>query len=207
MGTRDSYDEIADEYANRFWDELDGKPLDRALLNVFAGAVGADRPAADIGCGPGHIARYLRDRGVPMVGVDLSPRMIDTAATAHPDIEFHVGDMTELPFPDQFWGGIVAFYSIIHVAAADLPAAFGEFYRTLHPGAPLLLSFHMGDEIRHFDDLWGHPVDLDFRFYERPMIESLLQKAGFTISATVERQAYPAEVPTTRAYLLAHRPA
>jgi ubiquinone/menaquinone biosynthesis C-methylase UbiE len=60
------------------------------------------------------------------VGVDLSPRMINTARLAHADLEFHVGDMRGLQFPDQTWGGIVALYSIIHVSPWELAGVFAE---------------------------------------------------------------------------------
>ena len=61
---RAAYDEVASEYANRISDELAGKPLDRALLDVFAQHVGPGPRVCDAGCGPGHVARYLHDRGV-----------------------------------------------------------------------------------------------------------------------------------------------
>jgi len=48
--TRDAYDAVAQEYEKQLADELDGKPLDRALL---AGLRRAGRPGivADVGCG------------------------------------------------------------------------------------------------------------------------------------------------------------
>ncbi|MEU5876794.1 class I SAM-dependent methyltransferase [Spirillospora sp. NPDC047279] len=206
MSTRDSYDEIAGTYAERFLDELSGKPLDRALLDLLITQVDGRGTIADIGCGPGHVARYLHDRGAPALGIDLSSRMIEIAAAAHPGIGFHTGDMRDLHVPDQAWGGIVALYSIIHVPPAEIPAAFTEFHRVLKPGAPLLLSFHLGDEVRHLDEMWDHPVSLDFQFYLRPEIETALESAGFAIDAYVERRHYDHEVETTRAYLMAHRP-
>ena len=118
--TRDSYDEISDDYAGRFLHELVAKPLDRALLDLVATEVNGLGAIADIGCGPGHVAHYLHDRGVPTVDVDLSPRMINTARLAHPTIEFRFGGMRRLKFPDQTWGGIVALYSIIHLSPSEL---------------------------------------------------------------------------------------
>jgi predicted RNA methylase len=57
--TRDSYDGTAVEYADMVSSDLDGKPLDRALLAVFAELVRADGngAVADVGCGPGRVTR------------------------------------------------------------------------------------------------------------------------------------------------------
>ena len=65
--TRASYDSIAREYADTLFEELKGKPLDRALLNRFAEAVQPLGVAVDLGCGPGQIARYLHERGVHVI--------------------------------------------------------------------------------------------------------------------------------------------
>ena len=60
---RKSYDRLADEYARRIFNELQHKPLDRGLLNRFAAEVAGRGDTCDMGCGPGHVARYLRDAG------------------------------------------------------------------------------------------------------------------------------------------------
>jgi SAM-dependent methyltransferase len=204
-GTRDSYDRIADDYAARFRDELLTKPLDRALLDALAEEVNTLGPIADVGCGPGHVAGYLHDRGIAAIGVDLSPRMIDIARTAHPDIEFVIADMCDLPVPDRSWGGIVALYSIIHIPPAQLAEVFVEFRRVLRQGATMLLSFHVGDEARHATEMLGHTVDLDFQFYDRQFVQSALEQAGFAVNAYLERLHYETEVATTRGYLMARR--
>ena len=200
--TRAGYDAVAATYAKRFVDELAGKPIDRSLLDLLIGAA----PIADIGCGPGHVARYLHDRGAHSVGLDLSPRMIDIATRTHPGIEFQVADMRSLPVADQSWGAIVAFYSIIHIPPAGLPAVFAEVQRVLRPGGLALLSFPLGSELRHLDEWWDHAVSLDFQFYERAFVEDALTAAGLLVDAYLERRPYPNEVDTTRAYLMARRP-
>lgn len=199
--TRRGYDEVAAAYAERFGAELDGKPLDRMLLDLVARCV--DGVLADVGCGPGHVAAYLRDRGAAVVGVDLSPGMVEVAARTHPDIRFHAADMRALPAGDGEWAGIVAFYSIIHVP--DLPAVFREFARVLRPGGTALVSFHVGDEVRHVEEFMGHTVSLDFHFFTRPAVEAAMTGAGLQPRAYLERRPYPAEVETTRGYVLARR--
>src|SRR5690348_8516754 len=96
QSVRENYDRLADEYANHLYDELAKKPFDRELLDRFAGDVKELGDACDLGCGPGQIARYLRDAGTTVFGVDLSPRMIEEARKRNPDISFMEGDMMSL---------------------------------------------------------------------------------------------------------------
>jgi trans-aconitate methyltransferase len=74
-----SYDLVADVYVRRIFGELQHKPLDRQLLDRFAARVRDFGPVCDMGCGPGHITRYLQDYGVEVCGVDLSPAMVERA--------------------------------------------------------------------------------------------------------------------------------
>jgi SAM-dependent methyltransferase len=206
--TRESYDELAATYTERIFTELAGKPRDLHLLNRLAEDVRGRGLVADLGCGPGHVARYLHDQGVRMLGIDLSPRMIDSARQRSPDMEFRVGDMRTLDLPDGALAGIVAFYSLIHIGEPEMGATLRELRRVLAPGGLLLVAFHIGEETVHRDELWGHPVSLDFRFLmPSPMVARLIE-AGFVVLERVEREPYPeVEHPSRRCYLLARSPA
>jgi len=201
----ESYDKVAADYAARLLNELDYKPLDRALLSAVIEQTAAGAPIADVGCGPGHVTNWLRRHGATAVGVDLSSGMVDLARRTFPLVEFRQGDLRALPADDGEWGAAVALYSIIHLVPTELPVAFGELWRAIRPGGPLLVSFHAGDEIRHRDEWWGHVVSLDFRFLRVADVEAALVAAGFAIEARLERVNYPEETPTRRAYLLSRR--
>jgi SAM-dependent methyltransferase len=205
--TRASYDEVAATYAERLFDELAGKPLDRHLLERFAESVLDRGRVADVGCGPGHVARYLHERGVQMLGIDLSPGMIGWARKRSPEIEFRVGDMRALDLPDGALAGIVAFYSLIHIGESEMVPTLRELRRVLAPGGLLLIAFHIGEEIVHRDELWGHRISLDFRFLLPDRMVASLGEAGWVVIERTEREPYPeVEHPSRRCYLLARRP-
>ncbi len=84
---RDSYDQVAGEYVTRIFHELEHKPMDRALLDRFAAEVQGLGTICDMGCGPGHVAQYLHERGVHVLGIDVSPRMVEQARQLNPGIE------------------------------------------------------------------------------------------------------------------------
>ena len=204
MDVRESYDAAAEAYAEHLADELIRKPLDRHLLNRFAEDLRGRGLVADLGCGPGHVAKYLHDRGVEMLGIDLSPEMIRCAGRLHPGPEFRVGDMRELPLPAAGLAGVAAFYSIVHFEPAELPAILAETRRVLAPGGLALLAFHVGDQVVHMDDLFGAKVSLDFRFHRPGEVADALAAAGLTVVEHVEREPYAdVEYPSRRCYLLA----
>ncbi|HKV11754.1 MAG TPA: class I SAM-dependent methyltransferase, partial [Thermoanaerobaculia bacterium] len=197
MDVRESYDSAAKAYAEHLATELDHKPLDRHLLNRFAEETQGRGLVADLGCGPGHVARYLKEQGVDVVGIDLSPEMVRVAAELHPGLEFRVGDMIRLDLPDAGLAGIVAFYAIVHFSPAELGAVFREFRRVLKPGGLALISFHTGDEVVHVDDLYGSPVSLDFRFHVPGAVIEALRDAQLAVIEHVEREPYEgAEYPS-----------
>lgn len=199
-----TYDQLAVPYAQHLAAELANKPLDRQLLDRFAAEVGAAGPVIDLGCGPGQVARYLHERGVTVCGIDLSPAMIEQARTLHPGIEFRTGDLFALDAEDGAWAGIAAFYSIVHIPRARLPAAFTELRRVLRRDGTLLLAFHIGEESLCPGELWGVPVTLDWLFFTPQEIVAALTTAGFSRIEVIERPPYPGvEHPSHRAYLFA----
>jgi SAM-dependent methyltransferase len=202
-----SYDLVADEYIRRIFDELQHKPLDRQVLDRFAASVRDVGLACDMGCGPGHIARYLHEHGVPVCGIDLSPAMVERASRLTPGIDFRQGDMMALNVPDAAWAGIAAFYSIIHIPRSDMARALGELRRVLRPGGLLLVAFHIGDDPIHLDEWWGHSVCVDFFFFRPDDMAGYLRAAGFEIEEIIEREPYPdVEHQSRRAYIFARRP-
>ncbi|MES1211613.1 MAG: class I SAM-dependent methyltransferase, partial [Acidobacteriota bacterium] len=105
---------------------------------------------------------------------------------------------------DASLAGVVAFYSIVHFEPAELPAVLLEMRRILAPGGLGLISFHIGDQVVHVEDLYGARVSLDFRFHVPQNVIEALQSARFKVIEQVEREPYEgAEYPSRRCYLLA----
>src|SRR5699024_7300239 len=127
--TRDSYDAIAEAYADWIADELTARPHDRAVLGAFSELVLAT--------------------GSPE-GLDLSPAMVGLARDLYPKLDFEIGTMSALPHSDASFAGLVAWYSIIHIPDAELAGVFAEAARVLRPGGWFQLAFQLGDRVDHF---------------------------------------------------------
>lgn len=204
---RDSYDAVATQYVAHVSGELRHKPMDRMLLDEVADEASGLGPVCDLGCGPGHVSRYLHGRGADVRGIDLSPGLISQARRLNPGLSFEVADMCSLPVPDGTFAAVVAFYSMIHLDDGQLREAAGEICRVLRPGGWLLASFHRGAEPVHLDNWWGADVDLDFRFFQPAAIEPVLTAAGLVTTQVIKRAPYRGiEVETERFYIRAQKP-
>ena len=207
--TRAGYDLVAPSYAEAISDELAGKPLDRALLQVVIELAGPSGGlVADLGCGPGHVTAFLADRGARVVGVDLSPAMcaIGNRSTSLP---FAAGDLTALPLRSGGLGVIVCLYAVIHLDAGARAIAYREFARCLRPGGHALIAFHVSDVDvpaggeTTLTTWWDHQVQLTFRFLDPVPEIALLAAAGLRVVARLDREPYPdMEHPSRRCYLL-----
>jgi ubiquinone/menaquinone biosynthesis C-methylase UbiE len=105
------YDAVAGEYVRRIYKELEAKPFDREWLEHFALSTPEDGNLCDLGCGPGHVASYVKQFRRKVTGIDISSAMIAQARRLDPEIRFIRGDMRALPVKDECFDGIAAFYS------------------------------------------------------------------------------------------------
>lgn len=205
--TRQAYDTVAEDYAERL-PGLDAESaLDIAMIDDFAARCAAGSPGTvlDAGCGTGRVSAYLSARGLDVSGVDLSPGMLAAARRDHPHLRFDVGALEDLPVSDGSLAGLLAWYSLIHTAPDRLPICASEFARVLRPGAWLLTAFQSGDGRRvERTSGYGHSVPFTVYRHDPQHIGTVLADAGFDVHTRLHRSAEGTE-PTPQAALLARR--
>ena len=189
-----AYDTVAEDYAAYLPDTRAETPLDLAMVDAFAEAVtsGGDARVLDAGCGAGRMSRYLADRGCSVQGVDLSPSMVAIARRDHRDLVFTVGSLTDLPYPDDQFAGVMLWYSIIHTPPTGQARIFAEATRVLRPGGHLLVGFQAGEGTRDLSRAYrqfGHEIQLDRQLYTADQIASRIESAGLREVCRLVRRA------------------
>lgn len=133
--TRKAYNLAAQKYHDLFHNEIHEKEYNRKLLDAFAEKFAPGSLILDAGCGPSaHIGRYLFDKGMKVIGADISDRCIDIARDLNPEMQFKREDIARLSYEKDFFHGIVAYYSIIHTPKKLVGVIIDEFHRVLKPG-------------------------------------------------------------------------
>lgn len=194
-GVARAYDTVAEDYASRLPDTRAEAPLDLAMVDAFAEAVtstDADARVLDAGCGAGRMSRYLADRRCRVEGVDLSSNMIAMAKRDHPDLVFTPASLTDLPFHDDEFAGVLLWYSIIHTPPAGQARIFAEVARVLRPGGHLLVGFQSGEGTRDVSAAYsrfGHDVRLERHLYTADQVAARIEAAGLREVSRLVRRA------------------
>ncbi|MBP7866291.1 MAG: methyltransferase domain-containing protein [Acidobacteria bacterium] len=204
--TRQAYNLAAETYHQRFADELRTKAYDRDLLDAFAGRFPPGSSICDAGCGPsGHLGRYLFDKGLNVVGVDISDRCVALARSLHPGMHFRREDMAGMRFPGDSFDGILAYYSIIHAPKRFASRYFTEFRRVLKPGGSLLVAVKAGDTEGMAGDLLGIETEIYFALFTEAEIAGLFTGAGFAVDFLERRNPYDFEIRNERIFAMGRK--
>lgn len=203
------YNQSARDYADKYGNELSDKHFDRLVLQAFAAENKEKGRMIDLGCGPGQTTAFLSSCGIRLLlGIDIAEEMVKTAAAAYPSISFECADMLDLRYSPASFGSALAFYSIVHFDYAEIGSFLTEVNKILRPGGDFLFSFHTGQESLHMDHFLGHPVNIDFHFFDAEKVKDLLIPAGFSVVDSILRDPYPhVEYPSRRAYIWARKQA
>lgn len=220
-GVRHAYDTVAEDYAAHLPDTRAEAPLDLAVLDAFTAAVtgqvqnhdeGQGQGSArvlDAGCGTGRLTRYLAQRGCLVEGVDLSPGMVAVARRENPGVRFTAGSLTDLPFGDASFAGVVLWYSTIHTPPSGHRRLFAEAARVLRPGGHVVVAFQSGHGVRDVGAVYrrfGHDVVLERHLVIADEVAGDLAAVGLEEVCRLVRRPRGAE-GDDQAVLLARAPA
>jgi ubiquinone/menaquinone biosynthesis C-methylase UbiE len=153
----DGYDRIAEAYVAA--DRARPSAVRAQYLAIAMGAAPAGARALDLGCGTGELVTAELATRYQVVGVDISPRSIELARVAVPTAELVVGDISTIAMADASFDIVTAFFSLVHLPAAEQPAVLASIVRWLRPGGTLVATFDAGAAGDSADEDWlGVPM-------------------------------------------------
>jgi ubiquinone/menaquinone biosynthesis C-methylase UbiE len=200
-----AYSKIASDYRKSNINELQKKPLDRKIYDLFYDKVVNTGTVLEIGCGPGEISNYLWMKGLDIIGIDYSKEMIEEAKSFNGEINFEIGNVFELKYATGTVAGIVAPYLIVNFTIEEVKEALAEMNRVLRPKGILLVTFHIGDdEEKIFEDFFIAGNRITYNFFMTETIKRSLVETGFELHEIVVKEPYQGEV-TTRAFIFAEK--
>jgi len=175
-------------------------PLEWSTIQETTGKAGYDHALSilnlsgqesllDIGCGSGFFCTLAAPKTRFITGLDATVELVEVARRRLPAYPFLVGEMEQLPLPDEAYDVVTGFNSFQY--AATIANAFAEAYRVLKPGGRLIVM------------IWGNKQDCEaasflaavgsllpppppgaggpFALSENQLLEMALEAAGFTI--------------------------
>lgn len=201
--TRYAYNLAAQRYHDLFHDELRDKEYDRRLLDSFAARFTESSVICDAGCGPtAHIGRYLYDKGIQVIAVDIADRCVELARYHNPEMRVERADISKLPFEDGTLDGIVSYYSIIDTPKRYVHRIFSEFHRTLKRHGHLLIAAKAGTAEGYVDDLLGISTAIYFTLFSTQEITDYFEQAGFLVEFLESRNPYDFEIANERIFAI-----
>ncbi|MGW0330773.1 class I SAM-dependent methyltransferase [Streptomyces sp. NPDC003011] len=167
-------------------------------------------PAArtlDVGSGTGRpTAAALIEAGHSVLGVDVSPVMVELAARQVPEARFHCGDIRDLPLEADSFDAVCVFFSLLQMSRAEQSALTRRLALALRPGGHLVLATVPVD-VEDADVVFmGLPVRAT-SFTEEDVI-GMVRAAGLTVlsrHSTVFTPDYPDAGPEPHLFLYCRR--
>ncbi|MGA8369757.1 MAG: methyltransferase domain-containing protein [Acidimicrobiales bacterium] len=204
--TRDAYDRLAGVWAPTTDDGPFNGHLERPALRSLVPQPLVGTRVLDAGCGSGAQSEWLLDEGAGVVGIDLSPLMVDeTSRRCGGRGRFFVADLAEpLPLEPGSLDGITCSLALHYLEHWEVPLrSFGTLLSPGgwavisldHPFAPPLPSQRGGYfKTELVSDTWNKAdVEVTQYFWRRPLsaVTDAFADAGFSVERTVEPQPGP----------------
>ena len=157
-----------------------------------------DKKCLDVGCGIGGWILFLKDEGYDVEGIDIAPRTVRALTEYDPDMKIKVASMTAIPYPDNYFGGVLAVGTLEYVED-KVDEALKEVNRVLTPGGVFFLEVPIVNWLRRFIYIplkrieavikkqQGAVPSFSNYLFKRQELKEYLEKAGFEV---IKEQAH-----------------
>jgi len=130
-----------------------------ASLEWLLGRLAPGSRVLDVGSGTGRpTASTLTDAGHEVLGVDVSPVMVDLAVRQVPQATFRRADIREVPLEDSSFDAVCVYFSLLQMTRAEQSEVLGRLARALRPEGSLVLATVPADVEDLAIEFMGQPV-------------------------------------------------
>ncbi len=182
MNLRDTYNRIAEDWHRDHQRDDWWIPGSEKFVSLLP----SQALVLDVGCAGGTKSRWLKDRDVRVIGIDISEKMIEIAARENPDVSFRVLDMRDIATLSETFGGIFAQASLLHLPKKEVPTIIAACASRLDPGGLLYAAVKevrpgRGDEEEKTENDYGYPYTRFFSYFRLDEMRRLFREAALTV--------------------------
>ena len=150
---------------------------DTVLLPYLLKYLDKDSVSLECGCGLGQWVVYMSRRGYKMAGVEIVPECIRVCKEYYPDADIKVGDVRELPYPDNYFGGYISIGVLEHMIEGP-DRSISEMHRVLKPGGVAIVIV---PALNYFMRLWYPLREAAVRVFRyNALLRRIFGRPGFT---------------------------
>lgn len=181
-GLRDTYDRIADDWAR----DHEGDTWWRECTEKFVSLLPHGGRVLDAGCGSGQKARFFQDRGMQVLGIDFSERLLEIARRTASGSDFRLLDLRDIRTLPESFDGVFAQASLLHIPKAETFSVIEGMVSRLVPQGHLYIAVkaqrpgHPAEEIVTEND-YGYDYRRFFSYYTLDEMRAHVDRSGLSL--------------------------
>lgn len=181
-GLRDTYDRIAGDWAR----DHESDTWWRECTTRFASLLPDGARLLDAGCGSGQKARFFQDRGMRVLGIDFSEKLLAIARQTATASEFRLLDLRDIGTLSEEFEGVFAQASLLHIPKAEVLSVIEGMVSRLVPQGLLYVAVkaqrpgNPEEEIVTEND-YGYDYARFFSYYSLDEMRAYLVRSGLSL--------------------------
>ncbi len=173
------YDLKAEQYADEWYANQTMLPSIKEFINLFP----IKSPTIlDLGCGPGHESKRLKESGAIVVGIDYSSESIRIAKKKNIGINFQEMDYLSIDTSLGSFDGIFSCSSLIHLQENELVTVLDKVHTVLKTDGLFLVVYRIGSgQIIQNHEINGEKIIRKIEQYEKEGLIRIFKNKGFEV--------------------------